>query len=155
MRIHVNNYEPDKPMRIIALLSFHTDGSDVPTFNHSFELVGAGTFSLVDWPVGVQLVILFYFRFLIMSPEPQANHASFYSIHVPMVLSPSAYVHPTVNHLKELLLQQRLANQNKILCGASMDRGTKVYSRHLGHMSKMAATPIYHQVNNLQKSSTP
>ena len=53
-----------------------SDFITVPTTNHSFELVGTGTFSSVDWPIGVQLVILFYFRFLISSPEPQAHHVS-------------------------------------------------------------------------------
>ena len=37
----------------------------VPTFNHLFELVGAGTFSSFDWPIGVQLVILFYIKFIL------------------------------------------------------------------------------------------
>ena len=55
----------------------------LPTFNDSFEVVGAGTFSSVDWPIGVQLVILFYFRFFICSPEPQAHHVSFYYTHGP------------------------------------------------------------------------
>ena len=31
----------------------------------------------------------------------------------------------------------------KFLCGASLGRRTKVCSHHLGHMTKMAATPIY------------
>ena len=30
-----------------------------------------------------------------------------------------------------------------LLCGASLGRGTKVCSQHLGHMNKMATTPIY------------
>ena len=45
--------------------------------------------------------------------------------------------------LKDLLLQNRLANQSQILCGASLGRGTKFCSRHLGHKTKMAAKPIY------------
>ena len=36
-----------------------------------------------------------------------------------------------------------LANQSEILCGASMGRGAKVWSRNPGRMTKMAATPIY------------
>ena len=33
--------------------------------------------------------------------------------------------------------------QSKPKCGASLDRGTKVCSQDLGHMTMMAATPIY------------
>ena len=44
---------------------------------------------------------------------------------------------------KKLLLQNRWANRSQISCGASVCRGTKVCSGHLGHMTKMAATPIY------------
>ena len=48
-----------------------------------------------------------------------------------------------VNNFKRLLLQNRLADQSQILCGASLGRGTIFCSRHLGHMTKMAAMPIY------------
>ena len=34
-------------------------------------------------------------------------------------------------------------NQSQILCGASLGRGDKICSRHPGHMTKMAVTPIY------------
>ena len=44
-----------------------------------------------------------------------------------------------------------LGHQSQILCGASLGRGTQVCSRHLGHMTKMAARPIYGKT--LQKSS--
>ena len=36
-----------------------------------------------------------------------------------------------------------LANQSQILCGASWEGGTKVYVNGPGHMTKMAAMPIY------------
>ena len=45
--------------------------------------------------------------------------------------------------LKHLLLQKRLANQSKIYVNPPWVEGKKVCSRHLGHMIKMAATPIY------------
>ena len=45
--------------------------------------------------------------------------------------------------LKDLLLRNRLTDKSQTLCGASLGRGTKVCSWHLGHMTKMAATPIY------------
>ena len=57
-----------------------------------------------------------------------------------------------VNNIKHLL-QNRLLDQRQILCGASLGRGNEVCSRHLGHMTKMAATPIL--VKTLQKSSSP
>ena len=49
---------------------------------------------------------------------------------------------PSTTMLKDHL-QNRLANQSQILCGASWEGGTKVCSRHLGHMTKMATTPLY------------
>ena len=45
--------------------------------------------------------------------------------------------------LKRLLLLNRLANESQILCGASLGGGTKVYINGPGHMTKMAAMPIY------------
>ena len=57
-------------------------------------------------------------------------------------------IHPSsssivVYNFKHLLLQNRLPDQSQILCGASLGRGTKVCSRHLGHMTKIGAIPIY------------
>ena len=55
-----------------------------------------------------------------------------------------------INNFKHLL-QNRLPNQSQILFGVCLGRGTKVCSRHVGHMTKMAATPI--NGKTLQKSS--
>ena len=41
------------------------------------------------------------------------------------------------------LLRNRLADQSQILGGASLGRGNEICSRHLGHMTKMTAMPIY------------
>ena len=48
---------------------------------------------------------------------------------------------PSSTMLKHLLLRNRLVDQSQILCGASLG----ICLRHLGHMTKMAATPIYGQ----------
>ena len=69
-------------------------------------------------------------------PEPKAHWLA-YSI--PMVRRPSS----ASVHIFKHLLQNHLADQSQILCGASLGRGTIFCSRHLGHMTKMAATPIY------------
>ena len=53
---------------------------------------------------------------------------------------------------KPLLLLNRLANQSQILCEASIEWGINVYINNLGHMTKMAAMPIYGK--NHQKSSS-
>ena len=45
--------------------------------------------------------------------------------------------------LKDLPLQNRLANQSQIYVEPPWVGGTKVCLRHLGHMTKMAAMPIY------------
>ena len=36
-----------------------------------------------------------------------------------------------------------LVNQSQFSCGVSLGSGNKVYINGLGHMTKMAATPIY------------
>ena len=41
------------------------------------------------------------------------------------------------------LLQNRLADQSQFFFEPHWVGGTKVCSRHLGHMTKMAAMPIY------------
>ena len=46
-----------------------------------------------------------------------------------------------VNNFKHLPFQNRLSDLGQILYGASLGRGKKVCSRHLGHMTKMATTP--------------
>ena len=50
---------------------------------------------------------------------------------------------PSFTMLKDLLLRNHLTDQSQILCGASLVGGTKVCSRHVGHMTKIAAQPIY------------
>ena len=55
----------------------------------------------------------------------------------------SVHRRPSFTMLKDLLLQNQSANQSQILCGSSLGRGNEVCSRHVGHMTKMAATPIY------------
>ena len=55
------------------------------------------------------------------------------------VVRPSIVVVHNFKHL----LRNRLPDQSQILCGSSFGRGTKFCSRHLGHMTKMVATPIY------------
>ena len=44
--------------------------------------------------------------------------------------------------LKDLLLRNCWSDRSQILFGASLGRGTVFCSRHLGHMTKMAAMPI-------------
>ena len=58
-----------------------------------------------------------------------------------IVVEPSC-VCPSVHIFRHLLLWNRLADESQILCGACVG-GTKVCSRDLDHMTKMAATPIY------------
>ena len=56
-----------------------------------------------------------------------------------MVRRPSV----VVNNFKHLLLQNRLPDQSQILCGAPLGRGNESLFAASGHMTKMAATPIY------------
>ena len=47
------------------------------------------------------------------------------------------------NNFKHLLLQNRLGDHSQIYVESTWVGGTKVCSLHLGHMTKMAARPIY------------
>ena len=68
---------------------------------------------------------------------------------------PSSIVRP-FTMLKDLLLQNRLANQSQFYVEPPWVGGTKVCSRHLGHMTKMAVMPIYgKKLKTPQKSSSP
>ena len=74
---------------------------------------------------------------IISSPEPLGSQDEL--IVYPLRRRPSS----VVNNFKHLLLRNHWADQSQILCGASLGRGMIFCSRHLGHMTKMAATPIY------------
>ena len=56
------------------------------------------------------------------------------------------------NIFKFLFLRNRSANWSQISCGASMGWGKKVCSNGPGHMTKMAAIPIYGK--NMKTSSS-
>ena len=71
-----------------------------------------------------------------------------------MVRRPSVVRPSSSASFKAFLLQNRWANQNQISYGASVGWGTKVCSRGLGHMNKMAET-LYMYGKFLQKSSSP
>ena len=53
-----------------------------------------------------------------------------------------------VHTFKHLLLQNRLANQSQNCVEPLWVGGTKVCSRYLGHLTKMAATPIYCRIHS-------
>ena len=70
--------------------------------------------TVVDWPIWVQLVILFSFRFLLAHFGHKLTVWAYSYPWSGNRLRPS--VCPTVKHFKELLLQNRLAYQSQILC---------------------------------------
>ena len=78
------------------------------------------------------------FQMIFSSPEPKA-HRRAYSI--PMVRRPSFRRPFTM--LKHLLLVTAGLIKAKFYVELSWVGGTIFCSRHLGHMTKMAATPIY------------
>ena len=90
-----------------------------------------------------------YILSFISSPEPKAHR---WAYRIPMDPA-SVVVRPSVHIFKHLLLRNRLANQSQTLCGASLGRGDKSLYKWPGHMTKMAATPIYGK--NFKKSSSP
>ena len=56
---------------------------------------------------------------------------------------PSVVCRLSSTMLKHLLLRNRSADQSQIYVERPWVGGTKFCSRHLGHVTKMAATPIY------------
>ena len=76
-----------------------------------------------------------YLNLVFSSPEPKAQRRAY---RILMVRRPSV-----VNNFKHLLLQTACPIKVKFYVEPPWVGGTKVCSRHLGHMTKMAATPIY------------
>ena len=74
------------------------------------------------------------------SREPTAHR---WAYRILMVRRPSVVVVVRRKQFQTSSSQKPLAQSSQILCGASLGKGTKVCSRHLGHMTKMVATPIY------------
>ena len=118
-----------------------SDFITVPTFNHSFELVGAGTFSSVDWPIGVQLVILFYFRSLAHLSRRLTGELIVYPWSG--VRRRPSYVVRRSQCSNIFFSETAWPIKAKFYVKPPLVGGTKFCSRHLGHMTKMAATPIY------------
>ena len=79
------------------------------------------------------------------SPEPKAHS-------IPMLRRPSVRrrTSPTISNI---FSETACPIKAKFYVEPPWVCGTKVCSRHLGHMTKMATTPIYGK--NIQKSSTP
>ena len=91
-------------------------------------------------------LILYLFFLFISSPEPLGSQGElivYPSSRRPSVRRRRRRPSASSTMLKDLLLRNRWADQSQILCGASLVGGTIFCSRHLGHMTKMAATPKY------------
>ena len=61
----------------------------------------------------------------------------------PSFVRPVSVVSCPSSIFKDLLLQNRWANRSQISSGASVGWGNESCSRGLGHMTKIAAMPIY------------
>ena len=59
---------------------------------------------------------------------------------------PGAIIHVYLHNIQTSSPLKRLANQSQILYEASIGRGTNVYINNPGHMTKMAAMPIYGKI---------
>ena len=77
------------------------------------------------------------------SPEPLGSQGEL--IVYPSSRRPSVGVQrpSSFTMLKDLLLRNRLADKAKFYVERPWVGGTIFSSQHLGHMTKMAATPIY------------
>ena len=60
-----------------------------------------------------------------------------------MVRLPAIVVRSSSTMLKDILLRNRGGYQSQILCEPPWVGVKKFFKRHLGHMTKMAATAIY------------
>ena len=81
--------------------------------------------------------------FKVLPMEPLLAHLSRRLIGELIVYPWSSVCRPSSTMLKHLLLRNRLAYQSQIYVEPPWVRGTKFCLQHLGHMTKMAATPIY------------
>ena len=61
----------------------------------------------------------------------------------PSVVRRRPSVRPSSSTMLKDLLRNHLANQSQTLCGASLGRGNEILFAASGHMTKMAAMPIY------------
>ena len=81
---------------------------------------------------------------VISSPEPKAHGElivyPWSGVHPASIRRPASVRRPQFQTSSSL---KPLGRSKPILRGVSLGRGTKVCSRHLGHMTKMAAMPIY------------
>ena len=79
------------------------------------------------------------------SPEPKAHR---WAYRIPMVRRPSSSVRPSVVRPSSTISNIFFSKtawpiKAKFYVEPPWEGGTKVCSRHLGHMTNMAATPIY------------
>ena len=73
------------------------------------------------------------------------QHTGIASVSIPMLRRPALLLSSSLSStiFKHLLLRNRLANQSQIYVEPPWEGGTKVCINGPGHMTKMAATPIY------------
>ena len=83
----------------------------------------------------------------ISSPEPAGSQSE-------LIVYPFSGVRPSsVHNFKHLLLRNHLAKKKKNSVEPPWEGGKKVYINGPGHMTKMAAKPIYGK--NIKKPSSP
>ena len=71
------------------------------------------------------------------------------------MVCPSVVIHPSFTLLKDLLLQNRFANQSQILCGASLGRGNESLFAASGSHNQDGSHAHIWSNKTLQKSSSP
>ena len=79
-------------------------------------------------------------HWLFSSPEPKAHR---WAYRIPMVRRPSASVRPSSTISNIFFSKTTRPIKAKFNVEPPWEGGRKVCSRHLGHMTNMAATPIY------------
>ena len=120
-------YELKKPSGIILLLLFHCN----------WLMIRKNIFVTATLNVKGFFPIMKFMSLFFSSPEPLGSLVSLQYSHGPSSVRPSSTI------VKDLL-KNRFAYQSQISNGASVGWGEQKFVRGgLGHMTKMAATPIF------------
>ena len=126
-------------MTISIFLLTWSNNND-PFFDQFYHPVTKGGTQMLDLPakiVQTHPAPIFHFYLIFSSPEPKAQRRAY---RILMVRRPSVRQSLTISNI--FFFKTACPIKAKFYVEPPWVGGTKVCSQHLGHMTKMAATPI-------------